>query len=356
MSQLEELSFNQGGVPMPEEMRKNLIMSEAVEESSMETKLGMWHSLSSVKYNPSKSEYKVKSAGDFLRKSLGKAKTFDPFAFSITKEAKEGEEAREKTLSVDFVVAKPIPKLAGEKKLLPAASELLAKAYNKFLFIGRCMEAGDERGVWTAIRDGVFAMANGLTRVHDARMTTLTGTTSYTTRANLEVGLVRQKVKDKIKKERGKGDLFFRVGGGLGDPPQFIYPSVGPNFISSSVLPPPPDPDDMLDDDSVGSSSVGSMASSSSAWGSQHSYRVPEGNRFGTMARGTDRSGTMAWPPRGASRSQRGRRGMQFRESGSGGRGRPSSSYSRTPDSQGSARDGWGNEEGSSKQKPAWGN
>jgi hypothetical protein len=356
LSQLEELGFNEGGIPMPESMRRNLVMTEVVEESYKETELGMLHSLSSVRYNPSKSEFKVRSTGKHLRQLLGKDKTFDPMAFSMTKQAQDSEDAREKTLSVDFVVARPIPRLQGEKKLLPAVSEMLAKAYNKFLFIGRCMEVGDERGVWTMIRDGVFSTANNLTRVHDARMTSLTGSTLYTSRVNMGEGLVRQKVRNRLKKERGKDDIFFRIGGGYGDPPQQTSSTINPNFIPSGLLPSTLDSDDLLDDDPVGNTNTWHMANTSRLWGITSSNRIPERNRFGTMARGTDRSSAVGYTFKGGFRGQRARRGMSGRGTVMSGRNKGGKvSSTGTTDNTNLSQSNWESEESSTGNAPSWG-
>jgi hypothetical protein len=214
MSELDELGFGGGGVPMQLLMRRNLAVSDAVEEEGQETKLGVKHALSAIQYRPRKSSFKVESTGKYLRKSLGRARTFDPFAYVMTKEARQAEESREKTLCLDFVVAKPVPRVAGESVLLPSVSAMLTKCYNKFLFIAKCMEKGDERAIWAMLKDGVFSTADSLTRIQDLRVEAVTGSSAYSTRASAEVGLIREKAKERWQKTLGKPGSFFRTGGG----------------------------------------------------------------------------------------------------------------------------------------------
>jgi hypothetical protein len=233
---------------------------------------------------------------------------------------------------------------------------MLAKAYNKFLFIGRCMEVGDERGVWTMIRDGVFSTANNLTRVHDARMTSLTGSTLYTTRGNMGEGLVRQKVRNRLKRERGKDDMFFRIGGGYGDPPQQTLSTINQNFIPSSLLPSTPDSDDLLDDDPVGNTNTWHMANTNRLWGIHSPSRISERNRFGAVARGTYRSSAVGYAFRGGFRGQRGRRGISGRGTVMSGRNRGGKANSAgTTDNSNPNQSNWESEESSAGNAPSWG-
>jgi hypothetical protein len=119
VSDLDELGLGGGGVPLSGYMRRNLSMSEAIQEKGFETKLGVIHSKSSVSYTPRKTSFKVQSTGEYLREALKGETTFDPLAFTMTSEAREGEEAREKTLSVDFVVAQTPQPIRGRSQFCP---------------------------------------------------------------------------------------------------------------------------------------------------------------------------------------------------------------------------------------------
>jgi hypothetical protein len=236
MSGLGEIGFGGKGIPMRAEMKKNLQSSVLVEELGEETRLGRVHALSSVQYSPTPSSYKVKSTGHFLRTFLGSAKKFDPFAFSMTDEAKIAEEAREKTLCVDFAIARTPPRQLNEDPLLPNVSEMLSKCYNRFLYIARCMEMGDELAVWTTLRDGIFSTAHNLTRIHDARTTLSTGSRAFTNRANSENGMIREKIREKMKKEGMKKETFFREGGGLDNPPLQTFTNTTQNSSAYDIL------------------------------------------------------------------------------------------------------------------------
>jgi hypothetical protein len=225
ISELDELGLGGGGIPMVSEMRRNLRANQSIEEARLETRLGIKHALSSIKYYPKPSKCKVKSTGEYLTRYVGSSKNFDPLSFYMSEEAKEGVEAREKTLSVDFVVAKPVPPCANEAKILPGVESMLAKCYNKFLFIGRCMENGDEKSIWTTIKDGILSTAYSMKNTHDLRMRVLTGSDLYSTKNNIEEGMVRERVKERLRKVGLKKESFFREGGGSVTPLIFLSSS-----------------------------------------------------------------------------------------------------------------------------------
>jgi hypothetical protein len=246
VSVLDELAFGGGGIPMSSSMRRNLRLSTAREEGGKETRLGVTHALSSVQYTPTCTSFKVESTGKFLRKSLASKKSFDPFSFVMTQEAREGEEARGKTLCVDFVLAKPPRQYPGEDPLLPNVSEMLAKCYNKFLFIAKCMEKGDEKAIWSTIKDAIFSTAHNLTRINDSRATLFTGSKTFTSRAHTEEGMIREATKERLRKAGMKKEEFFRLGGGMADPPLNIYQAPSDDITTVDLLSSAIDQDDLL--------------------------------------------------------------------------------------------------------------
>jgi hypothetical protein len=238
-------------------MKAKLKSNIVVEELGKETKLNRLHAASSLRYTPSASQFKVISTGNFLKRFLGNTKTFDPFAFSMTKEAKSAEEAREKTLCVDFVIAHSPPRQPNEDPILPNASEMLAKCYNRFLIIARAMEVGDERAVWMAIKDGVFSTAHNLTRIHDARMTLSTGSKSFTNKASSDDGMIRKKTQKRLSREAAKKGGFFPAGGGQADPPVQPYYNAITDAASYDIFSPYYDQEDLL---------AGSVLASTAGW------------------------------------------------------------------------------------------
>jgi hypothetical protein len=314
ISDIDEIGFGGGGgIPMHPEMRGNLQMSEIVEEKGMECKLGVIHGLSPIQHVPKPSTFKVESTGRFLQKFLGSQKKFDPYLFIMNDEAIQAEEARLKTLSVDFVVAKHLPPTSGERKTHPVVSEMLAKAYNRFLFIARCMERGDERGVWTAIKDGIFATAHDMTRQHDARITTHLGTAAFTSRAVYDSGMIREGVKEKIKRETGKTDLFFPFGGGYPEPPQSSRYPLTSNLSSYNVLPPFYEPDDLVADSLLDSANPREKPAVSERPEFPRFRKIGEGNRSRDMAGSSDKYGNAPWANRRINKGPRGRRWSESR-------------------------------------------
>jgi hypothetical protein len=345
VSDLEELGLGGGGIPMPEEMRRNLVLSESVVEKGFETKLGVRHSLSAVQYAPKSNKFAVESAGKYLAKALNNPKSFDPFAFQMTKEAKEGEEAREKTLSVDFTLARPPHQLTNEAPMLPTVSKMLAKCYNKFLFIARCMEKGDERAIWMTIKDAIFSTAHNLTRIHDLRVESATGSNLYTSRANMEGGFIREKVKQNVKKNAVKKDSFFRGEGGFGDPPQQTYSNLGQNIINSNLYSSPMEEDDLLVPSSVGDPYFRGSSNRARSLQPSNWFRAQERDRPRPVARGGDRNANAGFSSRQTWRGQRGR-GNERGRRGMGRAGGTSSSSSSSGDSWESASsptEKWGN-------------
>jgi hypothetical protein len=322
-------------------MRKNLKTSTIVEELGEETRLNRVHALSSVQYIPTSSTYKVKSTGKFLRTFLGNAKKFDPFAFSMTEEAKAAEEAREKTLSVDFTIARSPAQQVGEDPILPNISEMLSKCYNRFLYIARCMETGDEFGVWTALKDGIFSTAHNLTRIHDARVTLSTGSRSYTNRANTENGMLREKVKERMKKEGVRKGFFFREGGGPNNPPLSTFQNITTSFSPYDLLPAPNDEEDLL---------VGSVLADSVGRGNPSRGRGggnPNTGRNPNFFRGNFQGRGNGGPPTQPAFSEQQRRGRGAPNRGGGGGQRRGGS--------GAAGQTWGNDRTGADQPP-WGN
>jgi hypothetical protein len=314
ISDIDEIGFGGGGgIPMHPEMKGNLQMSEIVEEKGMECKLGVMHSLSPIQYVPKPSTFKVESTGKFLQKSLGSQKKFDPYLFIMSDEAIQAEEARLKTLSVDFVVAKYLPPTSGERKTHPVLSEMLAKAYNRFLFIARCMEKGDERGVWTAIKDGIFATAHDLTRQHDARITTHLGTAAFTSRAVYDSGMIREGVKERIKRETGKTDLFFPFGGGYSEPPQPSHYPFASNLSNYSVLPAFYEPDDLVADSLLDSANPREKPTAGERAEFPRFRKIGEGNRSRDMVRQSDKHSNASWATKRINRGTKGRRWSESR-------------------------------------------
>jgi hypothetical protein len=290
---LDEIGFSGMGIPLPADMKAKLKSNIVVEESGKETSLGKLHSLSSLRYTPSPTSFKVTSTGEFLKRFLGSSKKFDPFCFALTREAKSAEEAREKTLCVDFVVARSPPRQPNEDPILPNASEMLAKCYNRFLFIARCMEVGDERAVWMTIKDGIFSTAHNLTRVHDARMTISTGSRSYTNKASSDDGMIREKTRKRLRKENARKDGFFQLGGGRNNPPVQSYQSSVTDFNTYDILPPYYDQEDLLVGSVLAPSPSGTSASRGRGMGNNNLRRGTEGFR----GRPAGRGGGPMFPP-----------------------------------------------------------
>jgi hypothetical protein len=334
VSELEELSVSNTGVPMSSELKQNLRASMLIEEDENQTMLGIFHTLSPIQYYPTPSLFKVKSTGDFLRRSLGKAKKFDPYYFTMTKEAKGGVEAREKTLGVDFVVAQSPPQTSGEDPILPAMSEILSKAYNRLLFIARCMEQGDEKAIWATIRDGVFATAHDLTRINDARVTLATGNKSLTSRGGGETGMIREKTRERIK-EMGRKSPFFRGGGGYDNPPQYTYASLTSDLPAYDFLPASVDQEDFLAGSTLGATPPRVPNSRGAGQGSYNFRQNIENPRGRLFNRGTSATASQPRPPP----RQMGRGGWGAR--GGYGTGRGAKRTSSTP--TGNWRDGENN-------------
>jgi hypothetical protein len=181
----------------------------------------------------------------FLRTFVGEVKKFDPFAFALTSEARSAKKARGKTLCIDFALGSSPPQQIGEDPIIPTVSDMLSKCYNRFLYISTCMEVGDEMAVWTALKDGVFVTAHDLTRIHDGRLTASTGNKLFTNKASSDNGMIREKARERWKKE-GKKGVFFREGGGLGDPPLQPYTNFTSNSGSYDLLPATNEPEDIL--------------------------------------------------------------------------------------------------------------
>jgi hypothetical protein len=263
------------------------------------------HALSAIQYRPRKSSFKVESTGKYLRKSLRRVRTFNPFAYVMTKEVRQAEESREKTLCLDLVVAKPVPRVAGESVLLLSVSAMLTKCYNKFLFIAKCMEKGDERAIWAMLKDGVFSTADSLTRIQDLRVEVETGSSAYSTRASAEVGLIREKAKERWRKTLGKPGSFFRKGGGTSIPPTLSYQTVSPDVASLGVYGIAAPEDDFMGTNILADPYFGGVGGRGRGG---ITNRFPQRNQGRFMARGSERPPTGPW---GGSRDNRGVRGRR---------------------------------------------
>jgi hypothetical protein len=310
VSALDELELGAGGIPMPKRMRKNLVKSYVVEEKGQELKLGMTHAMSCFLYKPTPSSFKVKSTGDFLKKYLPGESTFDPFAFTMSEEAREGADVRLKTVNVDFVLAKSPPRCVGEDPALPNVSRMLSRCYNRFLQVARCMEKGDELGAWMAIKDGIFGTAHSMTRVNDSRTVLVTGVDVFTSKAITGGGLIREKVKERLKKEGMKKEMFFREGGGRFDPPGATNQTSNPNASLAGIYAGPMDEDDLLAGSALANTGVG---------------RVETGSKQGPIsseARGSYDRGRSRFVARGYGQSSFNSRDSGFRRISSRGRAR----------------------------------
>jgi hypothetical protein len=295
-----------GGIAMNEAMKGNLRVSAAVQAEGESTKLGVTHSLSSVSYFPKPSEFRVASTGKFLRKSIPKAKKFDPFAFRMTRQARQGEATREQTLEVDFVIANTPPAQPDEDPVLVHVSEMLSKAYNKFLFLARCLEQRDELGAWVTLRDAIFSTAHNLTIVHDARVKRYTGKTSYTSRAVLDSGFIRESVREVMKKSSSRKDTFFQSGGGPSVPPDSVGQTMYQDPLDNSLFASSSGDEDLLFGSLLDNPPVrGVVPSNSSSISSPSPQSSQDGNRAWTTPRSVYRppSGNAQYSTRRSSRS-----------------------------------------------------
>jgi hypothetical protein len=206
-------------------------------------------------------------------------------------------------------------------------SEMLAKCYNKFLFIARCMEQQDEKGVWTIIKDAIFSTAHNMTRVHDARTVLVTGTTLYTNKANTDNGLIREKAKKRIKKE-GRKDPFFPYWGGSTDPPHALNTTIAANLLTFGVSPPALDGDDILAGSSLVHPNYRRVDYAPPVGGGRFNDRLQTGGRNKPLAGGTVYSGAnnYAWASRRIASKGKG---------GGGGRTLPTGSGSSAPQRSG---------------------
>jgi hypothetical protein len=347
VSEWDELGVGGIGVPMSADMKKNLAISEVIAEKGHELRLGINHALSPLQYVPRKCSYPVKSTGSFLRKTLAGDKTFDPFAFEMPKEVRDGEEARHKTLCVDFVIGRTPPLSAGEDPLLYQVAQMLTKCYNKFLFIGRCMEVGDERAVWATIKDAVFSTAHNMTRVNDARAQLVTGSASYTSRMNTGGSLIREKVKERIRKDGVKREGFFREGGGWNDPPQYPYTALGTDFVTTGIYSGGVEQDDILAGSILADPGPRFLGNESRAHHGGGPIRFTGRDRGEFMGRGGDR---------GFNAAAAGRRVARQRYMGGDVRGRSRGSTSGRGQAGGAAGTSWGDAAESPSANKKWGN
>lgn len=214
------------------------------------------------------------------------------------------------------------------------------------------MEERDERAAWLILKDGIFSIAHDLTKIHDGRLILLTGSTSYTNRAITDNGLVRPKLKNKLKKEGSKKEVFFRVGGGL-NPPHSSNQGPYQDSPDTRLLPAMGDRDDILVGSALGNSIIGRVGYSGGGGPQYAGAGWPaERGRGGGMARGVGRAAfpNAAWAakrvaaaPKVYARQERGR-GNRGGWARGGGWGRPPGRNDH---------DGGGNAQGNREQ---WGN
>jgi hypothetical protein len=206
--------------------------------------------------------------------------------------AKQAEEVREAFLSIDFVVARPTPQQEGEANMLPVVSNMLAKCYNKFLFIAKAMEVGDEVAIWTTIKDAVLSTAHNMTRIQDARIEQVTGSLAYTTKGSMENSLIRDKVKERLVKSGIKKESFFRVGGGSANPPNQNGQGLNTNLTSINVPTGRVEEDDILGGYPLGNTNSKWFATRSSGGWAPSFNKFPFGGQSRAMARGSDAGST----------------------------------------------------------------